>query len=242
MDPKIKLEPNPEGNQGDRSNTYAQLLGKLQYVANATRPDITYAVNRLALYMANPDLQHQTALKCILYYLSGTRDDGITYKNIPNAEPMFLGYVNAAFADREDKKSTSSYIIIAMGSVITWKSRKQGLTVQSTTEAKYIAIWDGGQEALWLRNLYQELGYLQDQPTKIYCDNASTVAITKNPLYYKRTKHIDTKFHWIHEKVQTGRISAESCHTDNQTADVLTKPLACDKHIKHMTKMGLALV
>jgi hypothetical protein len=56
MDPKIKLEPNPKENQGNRSNAYAQLLGELQYVANATRPDITYAVNRLASYTANPDL------------------------------------------------------------------------------------------------------------------------------------------------------------------------------------------
>jgi reverse transcriptase-like protein len=56
MDPKKKMELNPKGNQGDRSNAYAQLLGELQYVGNATRPDITYAVSRLASYMANPDL------------------------------------------------------------------------------------------------------------------------------------------------------------------------------------------
>jgi hypothetical protein len=73
--------------------------------------------------------------------------------------------------------------------------------VQSTTKVKYIALWDEGQEALWLRNLYQELGYLQDKPTKIYCNNVSAMAIAKNPLYHKRTKHIDTKFHWICEKV-----------------------------------------
>jgi hypothetical protein len=54
-----------------------------------------------------------------LCYLSGTRDYDITYKNIPNAKPIFLGYINAAFADREDKKSTSSYVIIATGSAIT---------------------------------------------------------------------------------------------------------------------------
>src|SRR5260370_33221487 len=63
LDPKVKLEPNLDGNQGDRSNAYAQLLGELQYVANATRPDITYAVNRLVPYTANPDLKHQPELK-----------------------------------------------------------------------------------------------------------------------------------------------------------------------------------
>src|SRR5258707_4592507 len=240
LDPKVKLEPNPDRNQGDRSNAYTQLLGELQYVANAMRPDITYAVNRLASYTANPDLKHQTALKHVLCYLSGTKDYGITYKNIPNLEFMFLSYTDAAFADREDKKSTSGYVIITAGSAITWKSGKQGLTVQSTTEAEYIALWEGGQEASWLRNLYQELGYPQRMPTTIYCDNTSAVAIAKNPLYHKRTKHIDTKFHWIREKVQIGRISVESCRTDDQTADILTKPLTRDKHIKHVTGMGLA--
>src|SRR5258708_8822271 len=191
-------------------------------------------------YTANPDLKHQTALKRVLRYLSGTKDYGITYKNILNSESMFLSYTDAAFADREDKKSTSSYVIIAAGSAITWKSGKQGLTAQSTTEAEYIALWEGGQEASWLRNLYQELGYPQCTPTTIYCDNTSAVAIAKNPLYHKRTKHIDTKFHWICEKVQIGRISVESCRTDDQTADILTKPLTRDKHIKHVTGMGLA--
>ncbi len=77
-------------------------------------------------------------------------------------------------------------------------------------------------------------------PTIIYYDNISAVAIAKNPLYYKRTKHIDTKFHWIHKKVQIGRISVKFCHTDDQTANILTKPLTCHKHIKPMIGMGLA--
>ena len=80
LDHNVPILPNPEGNIGDWSNAYAQLLGELQYVANATRPDITYAVNRLASYTANPSLQHQTALKRILRYLSGTSDYCITYK------------------------------------------------------------------------------------------------------------------------------------------------------------------
>src|SRR5260370_22480225 len=89
LDPKVKLEPNPDGNQEDKSNAYAQLLRELQYVANATRPDITYTVNRLASYTANPDLKHQTALKCVLHYLSGQKNYRITYKNIPNYKSMF---------------------------------------------------------------------------------------------------------------------------------------------------------
>ena len=50
LDPNNKILPNPDGNKGNQSNSYAQLLGELQFVANSTRPNIAFAVNRLALY------------------------------------------------------------------------------------------------------------------------------------------------------------------------------------------------
>src|SRR5580698_916444 len=80
MDPHLKLEPNPENNEPNHSNAYAKLLGELQYLANCTRPDIMFAVNRLAAYTANPSLQHYGAVKRILRYLAGTRNLGITYR------------------------------------------------------------------------------------------------------------------------------------------------------------------
>ena len=63
LDPNIKIGPNPEHNEPNQSNSYAKLLGELQYIANATRPDISYAVNKLAAYTANPSLEHYGILK-----------------------------------------------------------------------------------------------------------------------------------------------------------------------------------
>ncbi len=242
LDLKVKIEPNPEGNERDKSNTYAQLLGELQFVANTTRPDITYAINKLASYTTNPDLKHQIALKRILRYLAGTKKYGITYKYLPNSIPTFQGFTDAAFADREDMKSTTGYLIKAADAVITWKLGKQGVTMQSTTEAEFITLWEGRQEAQWLRNLYQELGYTQEKPTMIYCDNTSAVAIAKNPMYHKRTKHIDTKYYWVHEKIQVERLLAEYICTEDQTTDILMKPLLREKHQRHVTEMGQAPV
>ena len=158
-------------------------------------------------------------------YLAGTKNYGITYKYLPNSIPTFQGFTDAAFADREDMMSMTGYLIKAADAVITWKSGKQGVTTQSTTEAEFIALWEGRQEAQWLRNLYQELGYAQEKPTTIYCDNTSAVAIAKNPTYHKRTKHIDTKYYWVHEKIQAERLIAEYIRTEDQTADILMKPL-----------------
>jgi hypothetical protein len=66
LDPNVKLVPNPEDNEPNRSNAYAKLLGELQYIANSTRLDILYAMNHLGAYTANPSLQHYGTLKQIL--------------------------------------------------------------------------------------------------------------------------------------------------------------------------------
>ena len=99
LDPNVKLVSNPDGNQGDRSNSFAQLLGELQYIANSTRPNIAFVVNRLVSYTANPSMQHIMAAKRILRYLSGTRKYGITYKSVPEQIITFKGFRDAAYAD-----------------------------------------------------------------------------------------------------------------------------------------------
>ena len=79
MDPNIKLAQNLDNNELNHSNSYAKLLGCLQFISNSTRPDISYAVNKLAAYTAIPGLQHHSAIKQILRYLAGMKTLGITY-------------------------------------------------------------------------------------------------------------------------------------------------------------------
>ena len=190
LDLNVTLVPNPEGKDGDRSNAYASLLGELQYIANATRPDIAYAVNRLAAYTANPSLQHQTALKRILRYLSGTRTLGITYKALPDRPDFFSGYADASYGNTDGHCSITSYVFLASNGAITWSSKKQISTTISLTHAEYIALSEAAREACWLRNLYMELGLLkQDAPTLIRGDNDGSIAMANNPVFHKRTKH-----------------------------------------------------
>jgi len=130
LDHNVQIEPNPDGNQGSHSNSYVRLLGELQWVANVTRPDITYAVNKLAMYTTNPSLQHVSALKRILRYLAGTKNLGITYSENPDRDQLstlslFYGYADVAYANSDDLKSTSGYVFLASGGVIIWKSKKQ---------------------------------------------------------------------------------------------------------------------
>src|SRR5216683_356276 len=119
LDPNIMLELNPDGDVGNQRNSYARLIGKLQFLANATRPDIAYMISQLLAYTTNPTMQHVTVLKCVLRYLSGTRSYAITYNNVLDHPNHFFGYADAAFTNVDDQKSTSGYVFMMAGGAIT---------------------------------------------------------------------------------------------------------------------------
>ena len=243
LNSNIKLEPNPDGNEGNRSNSFARLLGELQFLANCTRPDIAFAVNRLASYTANPSLQHFVAVKRILRYLAGTQDHGITYsKSLASTnidDNNFYGFADAAFANHDDLKSTSGYVFLASGGAITWKSKKQTTIALSSTEAEYVALSEAAREACWLRNLYDEIGYPQKYPTIIKGDNDGSIAMAKNQQFHNQSKHIAIRWHWVRDLVEQQLINIETCRDPQQTADVLTKALPRPKHNQHSCEMGL---
>ena len=197
MDPNIKIQPNPDGNKGSRSNYYAKLLGELQFLTNSTRLDIAYAVNKLAAYTANPSLQHVGALKQLLRYLKGTKNLGIIYSatsqnELQESNNLFHGYADAAYTNTDDYKSASGYVFIVGGGAITWQSKKQTTIALSSTEAEYIALSEAGQEACWLRSLYQELRFIQKSPNLIRGDNNGSISMARNPQFHKQAKHITT--------------------------------------------------
>ncbi len=201
LDPNIMLELNPDGDVGNRCNSYVRLIGELQFLANATRPDIAYAISQLLAYTTNPTMQHVTALKCVLRYLSGTRSYAITYNDVLDHPNHFFGYADAAFANVDDQKSTFRYVFMMAGGVITWYAKKQSITALSSTEAEYIALSEVAHEAHWLRSLFLELGFTQILPTTIRGDNEGSIAMTKNPQFHKRSKHIGLQYHSIRQQV-----------------------------------------
>jgi hypothetical protein len=188
-------------------------------------------------------------LKRILRYLKGTKKLGIKYSSATPQHVgqqqntnLFYGYADAAYANTDEYKSTSGYVFVAGGGSITWKSKKQSTVALSSTEAEYIALAEAGREACWLRTLYDELGYTQESPNIIKGDNDGAIAMARNPQFHNRAKHIATRWHWIRDLVQSNMLSLESCRDPEQTADVLTKPLARPKHQKHLREMGLTTI
>ena len=162
-----------------------------------------YAVNRLAAYTVNPSFDHYNAAKCVLRYIKGTRNYGITYcdQNTrligPPDSNLFYGFSDAAFANANDRKSISGYVFLSNAGTITWMSKKQAMVALSTTEAEYVVISEAACKATWLRHLYGELGFIQKEPVLLLGDNGGSISMTKNPQFHKRTKYINIRWHWV---------------------------------------------
>eukprot|EP00253_Pinus_taeda_P006250 PITA_06250 len=137
-----------------------------------------------------------------------------------------VGYTDSDWAGSvDDRKSTSSYVFHMGSGVISWASKKQSIVALSTAEAEYVAATAAACQAVWMRRMLRSLSQEQAKATVIFCDNSSAIALSKNSMFHKRTKHIDTRFHYIRELVNNGEIVLEHCRTQEQVADILTKPL-----------------
>ena len=109
----------------------------------------------------------------------------------------------------------------------------------STTEAEYIAACEAGKEIIWLRHLFDELGYPLPSSSTLFIDNMSAVSVAKNPEHYGRMKHLDLRYHWLRNAVEDGYIAPEHISTHEMPADLLTKPLAAPKVAYFRELMGL---
>ena len=212
------------------------------FLAVATRPDIAFTIYRLGSFMSNPNMSHWMAAKHVLRYLSGTRDYGLTYRanKSVTGDNLFVGYLDTSYANNADQTSVSGYVFLMNGAAISWGSKKQNDVALSSTESKYIALAEAAREAIWLCNLLHGLKCMQPQPTKLYRDNSGSLAIANNPQYHKKTKHFDTRNHYIRQRVEKGQIELEFCPTANMMADILTKALPKPKHHIHSMELGLS--
>nr|GEU96520.1 retrovirus-related Pol polyprotein from transposon TNT 1-94 [Tanacetum cinerariifolium] len=146
-----------------------------------------------------------------------------------NGKPTLVGYTDSDLAGNKDNiKSTSGYLITFAGGAVSWQSRLQKCVALSTTEAEYVASMEACKELLWLKRFLQELGFKQ-QRYAVLCDNQSAIQLAKNSMFYKRTKHIDVRYHCIRDAIEDGMFELNKVHTDDNASDMLTKAVAREK-------------
>ena len=202
---------------------YRSLAGALQYLT-FTRPDISFAVQQICLFMHDPRESHFNALRRIIRYLQGTLTLGLHFYK--SSATSLIAYTDADWAGcPSTRRSTSGFCIFFGDNLISWSSKRQPTVSRSSAEAEYKGVANAVSEATWLRNLLLGLHVPMTRATLVYCDNISAVYLSSNPVKHQRTKHIEIDIHFVREKVALGHIRVLHVPSAHQYADIFTKGL-----------------
>jgi Reverse transcriptase (RNA-dependent DNA polymerase) len=215
MEVRLKLSKknsSPPVNQ----TIYRSIVGSLRYLTH-TRPDLAYSVGIVSRYMESPKTEHMAIVKHILRYIKGTLGMGCYYeRKKAGVKPCLMGYSDSDMAgDVDDRKSTTGVVFFLGSNLISWSSRKQTVVALSSCEAEYIAATSTACQGVWLGSLFADL--LNQNPGKVMLNiyNKSAISLCKNPVHHDRSKHIDTRFHYIRECVEEGKIMIEHIGTND---------------------------
>ncbi|SPC67201.1 uncharacterized protein UHOD_11472 [Ustilago sp. UG-2017b] len=218
---------------------YPQIVGKLLWLSNGTRPDISQAVGVLARYMTQLSREHYIAAQKVLQYLDYARDTHLQYGS--NKQQDFLmahSDANWASDATAQRKSSSGSAVFVCGNLVAWKSALQRCTALSAVEAEFVAATEAAREVLFFEHLFKAIGIDVGIPT-IFSDNTGTIQVSKDPAQHWKLKHIDTKYHFIRDNVQDGKVRIKYINTADNLADLFTKPVGNTTLLRARQGLGL---
>jgi hypothetical protein len=237
--PTTLVDPSDADIAAAQELPYRELTGSLQYLSTMTRPDITFAVNKMSSFNSGWTEKHFEICKGILRYIAGTRRHGI---RLGGPSTGLQAYVDADFnEDVRDYKSTTGWIVRFNNGIIGWKSKKQSIQAHSTAEAEYMALDDVARDVIWERRSLNTLGdsSVLCSPTVINVDNQAAIKLAKNKTSHDSTKHIHWRFHFIRDLIASKDVSVNYIDTNHNHSDILTKALPKDKFEIHKEGMGV---
>ena len=234
------LGKDPTGTSFNKSWSYSSVVGMLLYLATHTRPDISFAVSQVARFVHSPKHCHGVALKRIVRYLVGTRNQGITYQATISlalnayADADFCGlYRSDPSSDRSSARSRSGYIIFLGPCPLLWRSFLQSEVALSTLESEYYALSQCLRVLLPLRTLVMEVAELLHLGESVratincnlYEDNTGAISLAVTQQITPRTKHFHVKFHHFWDNVTKKHVYIIYIKSHDNRADYFTKAL-----------------
>uniref|UniRef100_A0A1J3JFK8 Retrovirus-related Pol polyprotein from transposon TNT 1-94 n=1 Tax=Noccaea caerulescens TaxID=107243 RepID=A0A1J3JFK8_NOCCA len=157
-----------------------------------------------------------------------------------DGEENMTAYTDSDFAgDIDSGRSTSGYVFLMSNAAVAWSSKKQAVGTLSTTEAEYVAASFCATQCLWMKKIVICFSQEEEECVTIICDNSSSIKLSKNPVLHGRTKHIKVRFHFLRDLVKEEEVSLVYCGTEDQIADIMTKPLKLDTFLKLRKMLGV---
>ena len=222
---------------------FQSLVGGLIYAAK-TRPDVAFAISDVARFMNCWGVDHFKAALRILRYLYATRNRVIHIK--PESDDLVVtAFSDANWCDPretgekiDDKyKPQFGFVVFVSGVPVAWTSRRMQSRARSSMESEYYAADEVCKEVMFWRDLLDELGYTQTQPTQIFEDNKACIAYSKNNTCHSRTKHIDNRAYILRDHVRAGLVVLLHVDTNDQLADMMTKAQLKHTFIEHTDRI-----
>ena len=233
------LTRNDNGTNHDKSFHYRSVIGKLNYLEKAMRPDISFATHQCARFVADPKKSHARAVQWLGHYLLHSRKKGIRFR--ADITRGLEEFIDASFAgnwdkqdaqtgDRDTARSQHGHIILCYGCPLIWKSQLQMEIALSSIKSEYTGLSYALCEAIPLMTLLEELkehGFPVDKTKasvqcRVFEDNSGAIEIATNHKWHPRTKHLNCRLYHFWSYVLHG-ISIQHIPTDKQPADILTK-------------------
>ena len=209
--------------QEEESTRYRSTVGALQYLT-LTRPDISFAVNKVCQYLHAPTSAHWSAVKRIVRYVKHTMGIGLHFKR--SNSTLVSAFSDADWAGcSDDRRSTGGFAIFFGSNLISWSARKQATVSRSSTEAEYKSLANATAEVIWVESLLEELGIKNNRISCLWCDNLGATYLSANPVFHARTKHIEIDFHFVRERVAAKKLEIRFIPSKDQVADGFTKAL-----------------
>jgi hypothetical protein len=219
------------------ADRFHRLTAQLMYLSQRARPDMRTAASFLSTRVKKPDVDDEKKLIRALKYLQATVHLVMTI----DARGDFLTvqwWVDASYAVHPDMKSHTGGVMSMGHGAVYATSTRQKITTRSSTEAELVGVHDVLPQILWTKHFLEAQGHIM-KPSVIFQDNQSAMLLEKNGQSSsgKRTRHIEIRYFFAHDRIKNGDIVVEYCPTGEMLADYFTKPLQGSLFIKFRNRI-----
>jgi len=237
----IRCGKDEEGLSDLEQQDFRSGVGSLLYLLKHSRPDLSNSVRELSKVMDRANKAHEKILHRVIRFVEQTKNRCLVLSPMKEQITWDLkGYCDSDFAgDSDTRKSVSGFVIYLCGAAIAWRSKGQKSVTLSSTEAEYVAISEVAMEILYIAGILRFLSVPLHYPITVNVDNIGAIYLTKNATTGSRTKHVDTRYHFVRDYVEDGIVKVEFVRSEANHADIFTKNLNHELFQRHSEAIGM---